>query len=294
MKVLEHPYNELDGGQWLKGNLHAHSNHSDGARTHQQVIDDYAGRGYDFLMFADHDCLTDHERYDRLDDRGMVLIPGNEITAGGPHMLHVNADRLVRPIRQRQAVIDNIGDGDSFIIINHPNQGSSFDHCPASLLRQLRGYRGIEIYNGMCGSDRGSPYALGKWDMVLAEGRKVWGFASDDSHTAADVGLGWIMVYAYERTIAGVLSALKAGRFYASTGVTLKNIHVRGLHVHIETRNAARIVAIATGGKRIGVADGPAMSVDVPPHVKYLRFECWGTGEQFAWTQPFFVRNVAG
>ncbi len=294
MKVLDHPYTDLSSGQWLKGNLHAHSNHSDGTRSHQQVIDDYAERGYDFLMFADHDCLTDQDRYERLDNRGMVLIPGNEITAGGPHMLHVNADRLIRPIRQRQAVIDNVGDGDSFIIINHPNQGSSFDHCPASLLRQWRGYRGIEVYNGMCGADRGSPYALGKWDMVLAEGRKVWGFASDDSHTAADVGLGWIMACCRRRSLGGIMAALKAGRFYASTGVTIKNISVRGLNVRIETEDAARIVAIATGGKRIAVADRPGIDIDVPPHVKYVRFECWGTGEQFAWTQPFFVSNVAG
>ena len=33
MKSLEHPYNDLTGGQWLRGNLHTHTTRSDGDRT---------------------------------------------------------------------------------------------------------------------------------------------------------------------------------------------------------------------------------------------------------------------
>ncbi len=47
------------------------------------MIDDYAARGYDFLMISDHDIHTSPEDYAALDARGLVLIPGNEITRRG-------------------------------------------------------------------------------------------------------------------------------------------------------------------------------------------------------------------
>ena len=135
MKKVENSYEELRGGQWLKGNLHVPTNKSDGARPHQVVIDDYAGRGYDFLMISDHDIHTWHEDLSHFDARGMVLILGNEITANGPHLLHVGADRPVEPSRQRQQVILDIlaadahaqgrGEAGGFAIVNHPNRGGA-------------------------------------------------------------------------------------------------------------------------------------------------------------------------
>ncbi len=294
MKTLEHPYSDLSGGEWMRGNLHTHSNFSDGSCSHQQMIDEYAARGYAFLCFTDHDRLTDYHRYEKLDARGMVLIPGNEVTAGGPHLSHINASQVLRPFAQRQAVIDNVIGDDSLIVVNHPSMGASFDHFPTLRLKQLRGYHGIEIFNGICGIDRGSPYALDKWDIILAEGSRVWGFANDDAHALHDIGLGWNVAYIKERSVRGVMEAISRGRFYASTGVVISRIEVDGMRVRLETENAARIVAIATGGKRVGVADGNAIEVEIPDRVMYVRFECWGTGEQFAWTQPFWVVTTAG
>lgn len=294
MRLLDHPYHNMDQGLWLKGNLHAHTRFSDGQLTHQQLADAYAGLNYDFLGYTDHDHLTDDLLLQRIEDRGMILLTGNEISAGGPHILHVHAGMQVRPMRQRQGVIDAINRDQGFAIINHPNQGPRFDHHPINLLKQLHGYAGMEIFNGACGKGRGEPYALNKWDMILAEGRKVWGFASDDAHTPDDIGLGWNMVLAETRSRDALLQAMVTGRFYASTGVVIESIEVEQMTVRIRTVNAQRIVVIATGGKRVAVEDSNQIEVQVPEHVRYVRFTCWGAGEEFAWTQPFFVRTVAG
>ena len=32
------------------------------------------------------------------------------------------------------------------------------------------------------------------------------------------------------------------------------------------------------------------LEVEVPADAGYVRFECWGAGETFAWTQPFFIK----
>ena len=125
MVKLTHPYGELTGGAWLRGNLHTHTTQSDGSRDPQSVIDDYARRGYGFLMLSDHEVWTSEETYRRWDPRGLVLVPGNEI-GGGPHLLHVDADRRVAPVPSRQELLNAIASiaretGRGFAIVNHPN-----------------------------------------------------------------------------------------------------------------------------------------------------------------------------
>ena len=289
--MIENPYRKIEGGRWLVGNLHTHTTASDGQRDHQAVIDDYAGRGYGFLMISDHDIYTALDDYQQYDFQGMIALAGNEITANGSHMLHVGAVDWVEPHADRQRVIDEVNaTGGGLILFNHPNWHANFNHCPQELLERCEGYAGLEIYNGVISRLKGSPYATNRWDMLLTQGRRVWGFANDDSHVAiGDVGLGWNVAYVTEETADGVVEALRAGRFYASTGVEINEIWVEGNTIGIATENAERIVALRDGAERFAVADGRDIQVEVPEGVGYLRFECWGAGEGFAWTQPFFV-----
>lgn len=288
--MIDHPYQDLSGGRWLVGNLHTHTTSSDGQRDHQAVIDDYAGRGYGFLMISDHDIYTALEDYRSYDAQGMIMVPGNEISANGPHMLHVGAKDWVEPHADRQRVIDEVNaTGGGIVLFNHPNWHANFNHCPQELFERCEGYVGLEIYNGVICRLEGSPYATDRWDMLLTQGRRIWGFAHDDSHAATgDVGLGWNVAYVTEETPAGVVEALRAGRFYASTGVVINEIRVEGNKIWIATENAGRIVALRQGAVRLAVVDGAEIEVEVPEGVGYVRFECWGDGEAFAWTQPFF------
>lgn len=288
--MIDHPYQDLSGGRWLVGNLHTHTTSSDGQRDHQAVIDDYAGRGYGFLMISDHDIYTALEDYGSYDAQGMIMVPGNEISANGPHMLHVGAKDWVEPHADRQRVIDEVNaTGGGIVLFNHPNWHANFNHCPQELFERCEGYVGLEIYNGVICRLEGSPYATDRWDMLLTQGRRIWGFAHDDSHAATgDVGLGWNVAYVTEETPAGVVEALRAGRFYASTGVEINEIRVEGNKIWIATENAGRIVALRQGAVRLAVVDGAEIEVEVPEGVGYVRFECWGDGEAFAWTQPFF------
>lgn len=291
--TLEHSCANLTGGQWLRGNLHAHTTLSDGQRPPQEVISDYAGRGYGFLMLSDHDVFASAESLAQWNAGGMVLIPGNEITAHGSHILHVNASRAVPPHMPRQRVLHEIArDAGSFAVIAHPNWLANFDHTTIAQLREWTDYAGLEIYNGVIGCLEGSPYATNKWDMLLAEGRRVWGFAHDDSHRASHVELGWNQVYVREKSAPAILEALRAGRFYPSTGVTIESIQVEGPRIRIETADAERIVALCDTARRFHQVDDRTIEVEVPATAKYVRFECWGRGERMAWTQPFWITNA--
>lgn len=288
---LVHPYLNLPPlSQWLRGNLHAHTTRTDGAVDPQGVIDSYAARGYHFLSLSDHDMVTGPEDYAEWDSRGLALIPGNEITANGPHLLHVGAREWIEPLADRQEVIRRAIAAGGFIVANHPSWRKDFAHCPDELLERWEGYCGIEIFNGTIGRIHGSAYSLDRWDRLLSKGRRIWGFAHDDTHLREeDVGLGWIVVGTSEATPESILAAVQAGQFYASTGVVLSRIEVEGNRIVVEAENADRIIASRQHQVRFAVADGNRLEVEVPEEARYVRIECWGRGEQFAWTQPFFV-----
>lgn len=290
MKIT-HPYTNLEGGRWMRGNLHAHTTRSDGHMTLQQVIDAYADAEHDFLTITDHNAWASPADYRGCDARGLILIPGNEVSDNGPDILHVGADRLVASTEQRQTVLDEIGSGPGFAIVNHPNIGKDYNHCPFEHLMAWNGYTGIEIFNGSARHTYGSNQATDKWDMLLSHGRRAWGFANDDSHEDYQVGLAWNAAYVTDPTVEGVLAALRQGRFYASSGVVIKDIQVRGKTIRIETENAHHIAATREYGVRFCQTDGPVFEAQVQDTAPYVRFECWGSGEQKAWTQPFFITH---
>ena len=74
-----------------------------------------------------------------------------------------------------------------------------------------------------------------------------------------------------------------------STGVEILDIRVQNSRIDLKTRNADRIVALQDHGKRFDQIDGDTISIEAPSDATYVRFECWGSGEAFAWTQPFFI-----
>ena len=308
MITFDHPYEKLSGGTWVKGNLHTHTTNSDDGRMEpQEVIDKYALLGYRFLMISDHDYLTSQEELNRYDSRGMLLIPGNEISRNGPHLLHVNARSSVEAIENRQEVIDRIISDGGQAIVNHPNLYKDFNDCPQHSIDTWQGLTGIEIFNGSSHTLSGSAHATDRWDMVLAERKKIWGFAVDDSHDEPEIGRGWVTAYVQDLSVEAIVQSLKKGRFYSSTGVVIKNIEVGSDYIKIETKNAKKIVAVVDYNFRIKEVAGKTIRLDFDGTLpdterfkatchrdgkaRYIRFECWGKPEQFAWTQPFFVRK---
>jgi hypothetical protein len=291
MTELVSPYAE--GGAWLRGNLHAHSTNSDGVRAPGRVVEDYAARGYDFVAVSDHDTFTDPAEH--RSSPGPVVLPAVEVTADGPHTLHVGATGAVHPDADRQSVVDAVRDDGGIAIPAHPNWQERFAHWPHADLERIEGYAGIEIYNGLIEHHPGAATATDRWDRLLAAGRRVWGFANDDSHRPWEVARGWNVVRAADRTPAAILDALASGRFYASTGVTVRRIDVSGGELAVETADADRVRLVSDYGVVQQTVDGPAATFRVPEDLvhrdghSYVRVECVGRGGEMAWLQPMFL-----
>lgn len=281
------PYTHADQPQF-KGNLHTHTTDSDGPLSPQDTVRAYADRGCHFLMLSDHDAVTS---VSGLDPCGMTLIPGNEITRGGVHLLHVDADTVIEPVPDRQKVIDAINRQRGFAIVNHPNWGEDYTHCTQAEIETLRDYDGVEIYNGVSERVEGSALATDRWDMLLSKGRRVWGYGNDDCHKPWDFGIVWNMVFAEDARAESLLAALRAGRFYVSTGVHIDAIHADGQQITIESKDTQCFRIVRDHGMILATIEGPRLEFSLPDvqPLSYFRIECFGFGPRMAWTQPFFL-----
>ena len=119
--------------------------------------------------------------------------------------------------------------------LNHPNFQWAITAEELASVAEM-GY--FEIYNGHPGinhlGDENRPGDERIWDIAntirLAEIDKapLLGVATDDSHTyhGGDVspGRGWVMVRSQKLEANALVEAMKAGDFYASSGVTLDEV----------------------------------------------------------------------
>lgn len=295
MVSIASPY--APDGSWLRTNLHAHSTVSDGALDPEAVIADYETKGYDVLAISDHDALADPDAY--RDGTALTLLPAVEVSAGGPHLLHVGGTEALAPDEDRQAVIDDIVAAGDLAVLAHPKWQWDFDHWSPERLAETTGYHGIEIYNGLVEHHPGDELATDRWDQLLAAGRRIWGFANDDSHGEAEVGRAWNVVQVDDPSPASVIEALRMGRFYASTGVTIQEIRVAAGDVTIETEAAQRIRLVSDAGIVQQIVDGSVATFSVPDELvhlhgrdpTYVRIECVGSAGAQAWTQPMFIEE---
>ena len=125
--------------------------------------------------------------------------------------------------------------------INHPN---FIWAIRADELAMVDGERFFEVFNGhpLVYNDGDSMrHGMEKtWDVVntirLRDGRPLmFGIGTDDSHNyqelapgRANTGRGWVMVQAEALNPDAILAAMDEGHFYASSGVTLSEVHYDG------------------------------------------------------------------
>lgn len=195
-----------------------------------------------------------------------LFIPGEELTdrykIAPVHMGAVNLRTVIKPqggdsvLEVLQHNVDAVLAQEKatgqpmFPHVNHPNFRWGIT---AEELMQVRGLRFFEVYNG-------HPQVFNEGDALHAGIDKVWdiclthrltdldlgvlyGLATDDSHHYHKIGLGnsnsgrgWVMVRAKDLSINSIIAAMEAGDFYASSGVTLKDVTREGDELKVEVK----------------------------------------------------------
>ena len=259
-------------GNWYRGNTHTHSTFSDGKLTVAEVADWYEQHGYDFL------CITDHDRVAPLDSAasaGIVVIPGAEIGVAWPEAMlaevcAIGIERMGRKFDHPQNVIDNVLEQGGLPFISHPHMSG----VHSALMAPLQGLVGLEIYNAMCQGSGRRGFATTQWDELLTNGKRVWGWASDDRHSddepepppgclpQRDHGKAWIMVRAAERSQAAILEAIRHGLFFSTTGPEIKDIRVESDEILVQCSPVKQITfaSLPWTGTRVHAAPGERLT----------------------------------
>ncbi|HEU4758376.1 MAG TPA: CehA/McbA family metallohydrolase, partial [Dehalococcoidia bacterium] len=174
------PNGRPPAGRWLKGDLHCHTVHSDGANTVEEVVRNAIERGLDFLAVTDHNTVTHHEELDRLAHLPITLIPGEEVTT---YWGHANMWGLREWVEFRcadeesmKAVQRYVLQRQGLISVNHPK-------CvgPPWLFETLAGYPCMEVWQ--------APWrffnweSLERWDALLRRGQRVVAVGGSDVHS---------------------------------------------------------------------------------------------------------------
>lgn len=292
---------------WAKGNVHTHTNESDGNASPQAVADWYRTRGYDFLIITDHNKLTNPAEFVSPVD-GFLLVPGEELSTSADHV-HVNAlgvEGQLDPVPSTtklealQKNIDLIVDAGGLAMMNHPNWHYALD---VPELARAQRCSLMEIYNASseCNNegDATHPSVEKMWDELLTHGIQMYAVADDDAHNYTrstpdpdNPGLAWIVARVNKLTRQDVLGAIANGDFYSSTGVELRDIRFRGgtlsISVKPEKAKTYTIQFIGPGGKVADEKTGTKASCKIGDAADaYIRAKIIANDGTFAWTQAF-------
>ena len=195
-----------------------------------------------------------------------LLIQGEEISDSfGKSPIHLNANHLKEVIRPQGGtnvtdVIQNNVDAlvaqrertkqPMMIHLNHPNFNWGIT---AEDLAPVRGENFFEVYNGhpIVNNPGDETHASTErmWDIInsrrLTELQLpiLYGLATDDGHSyhhipsrASEPGRGWVMVLSEQLDPGSLIRAMEAGRFYASSGVTLEKVTTTSSSLEIKVR----------------------------------------------------------
>jgi hypothetical protein len=239
-------------GNFYRGNLHCHSNRSDGSIPPEEVIGAYKRLGYHFICLSDHFeadygwQLTDTSIWR---DESFTTLIGAELSSPGYVLSDPGPVRLGKywlGAAGLPADFAPVGDGETgpelarraqeagaFVSLLHPG----FNATTFSDVERLDAIDAVEVYNDgvQRAHDRGDGWHLAV--EMLNRGRNPLCIASDDAHFTYGglnaLGGAWIMVRSPLLEPASLLAALKSGAFYASSGPEIHEIIVDGeVEVH--------------------------------------------------------------
>ncbi len=299
--------------RWQKGNTHTHTKYSDGDSPPETVVDWYEAHNYDFLFLTDHNILIPDDHLARLQRGTMPVWQGEEVTMAAVHVNGLGLKELIAPPWPGSSMYEaEVTEGHSERVrwaierilaqgavphVNHPNYLFTLsieDLMASGDFGMVEVANGHNVVQNM--GDEMHPSTEAIWDALLSSGRQVWGVASDDAHhfqrwgdEYANPGRGWLQAEADTARLGDVLSALRIGRFYGSSGLELAAYDVTATEVSLELAgDTATIELIGTGGVVLDKVDGQRAAFKLSAVSGYARIRATATDGRQLWTQPVF------
>lgn len=178
--VLRSPVSRRSRPGWYRGDLHSHTEHSDGANTVEEMARFARKRGLDYLAITDHNTTTHMPVIDAWLDAPLLLIPGEEITT---YMGHANVwglrewvDFRFTTDAEMHRLLKWVDERKRPFSINHPKKvGPPWQFAdPGFAVREVW-QAPWRWYNWE---------SVGAWDEQLAAGRRIVPVGGSDAHSA--------------------------------------------------------------------------------------------------------------
>ncbi len=295
-------------GKFFKGNLHGHSNKSDGRLTPEDVCHAYIEKGYNFISITDHFLeMFDHPiTLPELKIKNFTVIPGAELHTskmGNGELWHLLAlglkDKFTPPHQPDflintqseniESLVSRLFEAGAFVSLTHPE----WNGMTLQDTNRIKAAHAIEIYNHGCAieCDRGSGVAV--LDQILNNGRKVNIIATDDSHFHSDDAFGgWVMVKSETNSEESLLEALKNGHYYSSQGPDFKNIKVQKGRLEVLCTPVEKIIVSGYGSattyKHKTNMESALFNLGLLPQKKWVRITIIDKKGNRAWTNPIY------
>ena len=201
--------------EWLYGDLHIHSDASDGRFDPFEIGRRAKRRGLDFVAVANHNNCTDNFSPPVLED--MTFLPAVEWTHYKGHMNFFGVCApfektfVANTAEEKRKIVSNAREQGAVISVNHPE-------CPfCPYLWEDDDYDMIEIWNGPM---RGANIrAIKLWTEKLRGGRRLPAVGGSDFHKPGlfvKIGKPVTAVYSESRSAHDILEALASGRSFVT------------------------------------------------------------------------------
>jgi hypothetical protein len=290
-------------GKFYKGNLHTHSTQSDGAHPPGEVVSFYKNAGYDFLALSDHFLerygwqVTDTRPFRSADFTTLIAaeLHAPRTSVGEPW--HIKAIGLpldfAAPVNGESGpeMAARAAETGAFIGLVHPSwYGLTTDDA-----RQVPWAHAVEIYNhgSAVEVDRGNDWPF--CDLLLNEGWRLHGYASDDAHKLTHDCLGgWVQVKAESLDPVLLLESLRQGRYYSSQGPDIIDIDIGPDAEEVRIAcSPASTIAITGRGARSESTIGEGLSEASFPLRRfagsYFRLTVIDREGRKAWSNPVWL-----
>ncbi len=297
--------------RFLRGDCHAHTQHSDGIGTVAEMAEMVRAAGLDFQYITDHWGLT---QTPECKQHGLWV--GQEPGTEYHHLGILGLRSTFEPERNLLADYARVKQMKGVPFIPHPAgwwprkvytaaQRQALFTLPAPFL--------MEIINGanMIGKafDYTDEAAVEVWDELLTAGRQVHAMGNTDSHSPHGIGTVWNGVWASRCDEATILKRLQAGRMFVSEGPLLHlTVGSTGMGSRVKDRRQAgpvkltvvdsrgllRVRLVADGRvRRTWHMDGePVMkqSLTLPRYARtYIRIEAIAIDGKRGYTNPVYL-----
>ncbi|MEX0739287.1 MAG: CehA/McbA family metallohydrolase [Pseudohongiella sp.] len=274
-----------DSPAWYRGELHAHTGHSDGSCRSQsgesvpcpvyRSVEAAAALGLDFLAITEHNATSHHQALQELQiafDQ-MVLMAGREITTFFGHSNIFGTTDFIdfrATNAQMDSILRDVGDDGGLVSLNHPGlpSGEACMGCGWVADTDYSLVHAIEIINGsVIDSSNGEIYGplsgIPFWQDLLNKGYRITGIAGSDNHSAdLDAASGRLsalgqittVIHAASLSQADLMQGIRQGRVF----VDLEGSRDRVLDM---TATSAEQTAIM--GENLQVSSGDEIEINV-------------------------------